>query len=422
MKALDRETHIRGTSRKRSVNKTITRSLTFVLLFLSKNVAEANLKLINLQDELTKRSEDSITQQEEITSLLTQAVELQRACRDLTAEKEGLETALQLSNECQNELSQELIELKEKYDLLLRAFHELKEELNRSKNDSLRYLNYETDEDSLAPLHFIPISESLQAEIESTLESEGYGSEFSSLNTTNLNSHLHNLSNKDLRLNHLDAKSLSPDNLTDKSYDSPTRQLQSSSRASNENSISTCSTVKAFSIPNKLKIVKPLEGSETLGKWKKLATPHLGVILESHTGVQNRVLQGVDKDLVDYALKKDSPEDGESIACAESKAHRKEQTAGDSLKENNSFKANSSSPDRRRMNLDRFGTTSSVFTFTTTSLSQNSDITSVTPSLSKLQLATGQHLPITSISSSPVPFNSSTSTAASKQNETVGHF
>lgn len=324
-----------------------------------------------------------------------------------------------------------MIELKEKYDLLLRAFHELKEELNRSKNDSLRYLNYETDEDSLAPLHFIPISESLQAEIESTLESEGYGSEFSSLNTTNLNSHLHTLSNRDLRSNHLDAKSLSPDNLTDKSYDSPTRQLQS--RASNENSISTCSTVKAFSIPNKLKIVKPLEGSETLGRWKKLATPNLGVILESHTGVQNRVLQGVDKDLVDYALKKDSPEDGEPITCADSK-DRRAPTAGDSLrenssfresnKENSSFKANSSlredGPDRSRVNLDRFGTTSSVFTFTTTSLSQNTDITCVTPSLSKLQLATGQHLPITSISSSPVPFNSSTSTAAGKQNETVG--
>ena len=56
---------------------------------------------------------------------------------------------------------------------MLRAFHELKEELKRNKNDSFRFLNYETDEDSLAALHFVPISESLQAEIESTLESEG---------------------------------------------------------------------------------------------------------------------------------------------------------------------------------------------------------------------------------------------------------
>ena len=163
--------------------------------------------------------------------------------------------------------------------------------------------------------------------------------------------------------------------------------------------------------------MKPLEGSETLGKWKKLATPHLGVILESHTGVQNRVLQGVDKDLVDYALKKDSPEDGEQTVCAEFKERRR--SADSSFKESH----REDCLERNRVDLDRFGTTSSVFTFTTTSLSQNNDITSVTPSLSKLQLATGQHLPITSISSSPVPFNNnSTSTAATKQNETVGSF
>ena len=346
---------------------------------------------------------------------------MQRKCRDLTAEKEGLETALQLSNECQNELSIDLIELKEKYDLLLKAFHELKEELRRNKNDSLRYLmneNYETDnEDSLAALHFIPISESLQAEIESTLESEGYGSEFSSLNTTILNQ------KENQQLSNLDAnaKSLSPDNLItdDKICDSPNcSSRQAASRCgSNDNSISTCSTVRAFSIPNKLKMVKPLEGSETLGKWKKLATPHLGVILESHSGVQNRVLQGVDKDLVDYALKKDSPEeDVELISIDENKKR---------FNNNNNHNYNYHNRNRNldknknKINVDRFGTTLSVYTFTTTSLSQNADITSVTPSLST-QLATGLNLPITSISSSPITLNSNSLTATTQQkNENV---
>lgn len=279
--------------------------------------------------------------------------------------------------------------------------------MKRSKNDSLRYLNYETDEDSLAPLNFnfIPISESLQAEIESTLESsEGYGSEFSSLNTTNLNIN----SNSQPKDNHQsDHKSLSPDNLTDKCCDSLNGNCCSrnhtASRCSNDNSISTCSTVKAFSIPNKLKIVKPLEGSETLGKWKKLATPHLGVILESHTGVQNRVLQGIDKDIVDYALKKDSPEDDNSnVVCDDGN----KQVIRNCLEKN-------------QVNLDRFGTTSSVFTFTTTSLSQNTDITSVTPSLSKLQLATGQNLPISSISSSPIQLNKNSTASIIQQTETT---
>jgi len=381
----------------------------------AKQLTEANFKLINLQDELTKRSEDSITQQEEITSLLTQAVELQRTCRDLNAEKEGLEAALQLSNECQNELSSELIELKDKYDLLLRAFHELKEELKRNKNDSLRFLNYETDEDSLAPLHFIPISESLQAEIESTLESEGYGSEFSSLNTTHLNNFTPNgqINHFNSNQNLIDCpKSLSPDNLTDKSCESPNSR-RTSSRCSNQdqstmsqNSISTTVINKSFSIPNKLKIVKPFEGSETLGKWKKLATPHLGVILESHTGVQNRVLQGVDKDIVDYALKKDSPED-------ELIYNNKD---GDKLNNKSKSEHKQQTNCITKVSLDnRFGVTSSVYTFTTTSLSQNKDITSVTPSLSNLQLATGQDLPITSISSSPISFKNTNSIVSSSQ-------
>lgn len=371
--------------------------------------AEANLKFFNIQDELTKKSEDSIRQQEEITSLLTQVIEFQRKCRDLQSEKEGLEAALQLSNECQNELSTELIELKDKYDLLLRAFHELKEELKRNKNDSLRFLNYETDDDCLAPLHFIPISESLQAEIESTLESEGYGSEFSSLNTMHLNtltpnSQYHNQSSPN-NLND-SQKSLSPDNLTEKNYESPSHNRQILSRCSSQDQslISQNSTVvttivnKSFAIPNKLKIVKPLEGSETLGKWKKLATPHLGVILESHTGVQNRVLQGLDKDIVDYALKKDSPED-------ELISDRKDEDKLKSIK----------------ILDNRFGVTSSVFTFTTTSLSQNKDITSVTPSFSNLQLATGQHLPITSISSSPISSKNTNSIANSSTNQPNGN-
>ena len=172
-----------------------------------------------------------------------------------------------------------------------------------------------------------------------------------------------------------------------------------------QNSTSTTIINKSFSIPNKLKIVKPLEGSETLGKWKKLATPHLGVILESHTGVQNRVLQGVDKDIVDYALKKDSPDD-ESITDKD----------GDKLKTNQRNLEDKKIKETVRVSPDnRFGVTSSVYTFTTTSVSQNRDITSVTPSLFNLQLATGQHLPITSISSSPISFKNTNSTATNNQ-------
>jgi len=45
-------------------------------------------------------------------------------------------------------------------------------------------------------------------------------------------------------------------------------------------------------LPDKLRIVKPLEGSLTLHNWSKLATPHLGGVLEERCGV---AIKGSDK-------------------------------------------------------------------------------------------------------------------------------
>ncbi|KAJ8319826.1 hypothetical protein KUTeg_001413 [Tegillarca granosa] len=63
-----------------------------------------------------------------------------------------------------------------------------------------------------------------------------------------------------------------------------------------DSTLSTGSGLSAFSqltgsnpyyrLPEKLKIVKPIEGSLTLRHWQQLATPHLGGIFESRPGVQ----------------------------------------------------------------------------------------------------------------------------------------
>ena len=42
-------------------------------------------------------------------------------------------------------------------------------------------------------------------------------------------------------------------------------------------------------LPDKLRIVKPLEGSLTLHHWSKLATPSLGGVLEERVGVAIKV-------------------------------------------------------------------------------------------------------------------------------------
>ncbi len=42
----------------------------------------------------------------------------------------------------------------------------------------------------------------------------------------------------------------------------------------------------SFMLPEKLQIVKPIEGSQTLHHWQQLARPNLGCLFESRPGIQ----------------------------------------------------------------------------------------------------------------------------------------
>ncbi|XP_021351763.1 trafficking kinesin-binding protein 1-like isoform X3 [Mizuhopecten yessoensis] len=57
-----------------------------------------------------------------------------------------------------------------------------------------------------------------------------------------------------------------------------------------------------YRLPEKLKIIKPLEGSVTLRHWQQLATPHLGGIFESRPGVQIKGERKLDMDEEVYNL------------------------------------------------------------------------------------------------------------------------
>uniref|UniRef100_A0A674CRU6 Trafficking kinesin protein 2 n=2 Tax=Salmo trutta TaxID=8032 RepID=A0A674CRU6_SALTR len=66
-------------------------------------------------------------------------------------------------------------------------------------------------------------------------------------------------------------------------YSSPMSSVMSSFTNLSEFSVSS-SCFKTF-LPEKLQIVKPMEGSLTLHHWQQLAKPHLGTILDPHPGV-----------------------------------------------------------------------------------------------------------------------------------------
>lgn len=58
-----------------------------------------------------------------------------------------------------------------------------------------------------------------------------------------------------------------------------------------------------WKLPQKLQIVKPIEGSLTLHQWSRLATPHLGGLLEDKEGIAMKVkLLGVISSLKKWGL------------------------------------------------------------------------------------------------------------------------
>ena len=357
---------------------------------LSLFAADANVQLYSLEEEVARRSEDNIRQQEEITNLLTQVVELQKQLRETLAGNDALKSALTVSHECQEELSGELLELKEKHLVLLAAFHEIQEELRRKNRHN-----------NLWSSPYLPACDSLAAEIESSLGSEGYDSDFASLPTAQQKSRK-KVSEKNEETE--TTRSHSPESVvSDK--DQLRLKRQSMPNFSHGGPSSGC---RSLFITDKLKIVKSLEGSETLNRWKRLATPHLGVILESNAGVQSKALRDLNAELLEYVI------------SSRSEANRKK-----SLTDLNSNQVPNLSPislppsDHVPENSfqSKFQMTSSTFTFTTTSLSRSTESTMVTPSFSSIQLSTGHPVPITSTSTN----YSSHVTQSSASNSTTSH-
>ncbi|XP_076750608.1 trafficking kinesin-binding protein milt isoform X1 [Xylocopa sonorina] len=122
----------------------------------------------------------------------------------------------------------------------------------------------------------------------------------------------------------------------------------------------------AWRIPEKLQIVKPIEGSQTLHHWTQLATPTLGGLLEERPGVKTRGGRGLeDLGLVTFTLS-DLEEDEEYT-----------------------------NPGKL------FQETDSVYTFTNSTVLHPDDHTSVTPSIVGSRVATAPSSALNSGMSTP---------------------
>ncbi|NWU21836.1 TRAK2 protein, partial [Dyaphorophyia castanea] len=148
---------------------------------------------------------------------------------------------------------------------------------------------------------------------------------------------------------------------------------------------SSCSNLRVL-LPEKLQIVKPIEGSQTLFHWQQLARPNLGTILDPRPGVVTKGFTPLSDDTVHHIsdLEEDDEEEGEGGIT---------------------FQAQQSFPEEKKCTLAKpvagiflppitsaavpltasnpgkcLSSTNSTFTFTTCRILHPSDVTQVTPS------------------------------------------
>ncbi|XP_025926990.1 huntingtin-associated protein 1 [Apteryx rowi] len=334
--------------------------------------SEASRQVTYLSEELARKTEDTARQQEEISQLLAQVVDLQQKCRTYGSEVEELQQHLAAAKEMKQQLQTELRDLREKYAECGGMLQEAREEVKSLRSRSLpnsavgRY-----GAPSLLPL------DSLAAEIKGTMRkgadgsssdyksclrvfetvkavnqaararscSESprhapgskqpsaapsggastprtscYGSDSASLEAGEEHRAApgrHDLEAAVQRLSARQESHASERSFFETEREHKLRRLREVESSSgfltpNESVVSTgtnCSggsehtAGSGFSLgslsclPDKLQIVKPLEGSVTLHHWQQLARPDLGGILVPRPGVLTKDFRQLDVDL-----------------------------------------------------------------------------------------------------------------------------
>uniref|UniRef100_A0A8B9NKE1 Huntingtin-associated protein 1 n=1 Tax=Accipiter nisus TaxID=211598 RepID=A0A8B9NKE1_9AVES len=345
--------------------------------------SEANQQVIYLSDELARKTEDTVRQQEEISQLLAQVVDLQQKCRTVSVEE--LQQHLAVAKEVQQQLRMELRDLQEKYAECGGMLQEAQEEVKSLRSRSLpnsTVSRYGTP--SLLPV------DSLAAEIkgmmrkgtDSSSSDYNYLRVFETVKAVNqaakarsCSESPHNTpSSKQLsaapsggastpRTSCSGSKGAQGERAGEEPRAAPGRQdleaavqrlsARQQSHASeersffeaererklgrlrdgesssgfltpNESIVSTGTTYSGSSeltagsgfslcsltyLPDKLQIVKPLEGSVTLHHWQQLARPNLGGILVPRPGVLTKDFRQLDIDLEEVYSLNDLEED-----------------------------------------------------------------------------------------------------------------
>eukprot|EP00079_Xenopus_tropicalis_P036246 XP_017950017.1 PREDICTED: trafficking kinesin-binding protein 1 isoform X6 [Xenopus tropicalis] len=301
-----------------------------------KELRDANVQIVSISEELAKKTDDAARQQEEITHLLSQIVDIQKKAKAYAVENEELVQHLGAAKDAQRQLTAELRELEDKYAECMEMLHEAQEELKNLRNKTMPNVisrRYHT-------LGVFPL-DSLAAEIEGSMRKELQMDEPDSpeMNLSNgdknkkpgtpgtpgssdLETALRRLSLR--RENYILERKFFEDDQERKLRSlaekgeihsgsvTPTDSIMSlgtHSRLSEFTGVSGMSYSSRSYLPEKLQIVKPLEGSATLHHWQQLAQPNLGGILDPRPGVVTKGFRTLDLDQEDVYCFTDYEED-----------------------------------------------------------------------------------------------------------------
>ncbi|XP_022602943.1 trafficking kinesin-binding protein 1-like isoform X1 [Seriola dumerili] len=347
-----------------------------------KELRLSSLQISAIAEELARKTEDASRQQEEITHLLSQIVDLQKKAKSYAVENEELSQHLMAAKDAQRQLTAELQELEEKYSECIEMLHEAQEELKNLRNrnytagaprryhpmglypmdslaaeiegtmrkelslddpeceeqkihrkrvfETVKNVNQTVRQRSLTPTSAnIPGSnQSLSARTSpqssglSTPRSSMYGGDISgdgvALDNRTQSILMETASNQDstegqdkkasgaedLRVALRRLSLRRQNNLSERRFFEEERERRRGGHggldALGQESVMTPSesimslgnlhlwATRGPYLPDKLQIVKPLEGSATLHHWQQLAQPHLGVILDARPGVVSK--------------------------------------------------------------------------------------------------------------------------------------
>jgi len=137
------------------------------------HLTQANSQIKDLHHQFTHKVDESSRQREEINSLLSQVCDLQNRVQRYSHENDDLTANLRVYQETQDELTTELVDLKDKYREVVDLLRDANEEIKRSRKRTYPGMG----KHSVAGMFSLPImqrecgDDSLQAELHSSLRS-----------------------------------------------------------------------------------------------------------------------------------------------------------------------------------------------------------------------------------------------------------